>query len=69
MKLQAVDLVIMLGYLLTVILIGLWVSACGAKDLDSYSLGGKAVLRYLLGISDAHEGRVETSVSKVIGKG
>ncbi len=66
MKLQAVDLVIMLGYLLTVILIGLWVSAREAKDLDSYFLGSKALLRYLLGISDAREGRVETSARKVI---
>ncbi len=57
MKLQAVDLVIILGYLLTLILIGLRVSAREAKDLDSYFLGSKALPRYLLGISDARGGK------------
>ena len=43
MKLQTLDLVIILGYFLAVILIGLWVSRRGAKDLDSYFLGGKSL--------------------------
>ncbi|MGD0259980.1 MAG: sodium:solute symporter family protein [Verrucomicrobiota bacterium] len=53
MKLHAVDILIILGYFLTVILIGLWVSRRGAKDLDSYFLGSKSLPWYLLGISDA----------------
>jgi Na+/proline symporter len=53
MKLSAVDIAIILGYFLTVILIGLWVSRRGAKDLDSYFLGSKSLPWYLLGISDA----------------
>ena len=53
MKLHAIDICIILGYFLTVILIGLWVSRRGAKDLDSYFLGGKSLPWYLLGISDA----------------
>jgi SSS family solute:Na+ symporter len=53
MKLHTVDLFIILAYFLTVILIGLWVSRRGAKDLDSYFLGGKSLPWYLLGISDA----------------
>ncbi len=53
MKLHALDIAIILGYFLTVILIGLWVSRRGAKDLDSYFLGSKSLPWYLLGISDA----------------
>ena len=53
MKLHTLDLLIILAYFLTVILIGLWVSRRGAKDLDSYFLGGKSLPWYLLGVSDA----------------
>lgn len=53
MKLSAVDIAIILGYFLTVILIGLWVSRRGVKDLDSYFLGSKSLPWYLRGISDA----------------
>ena len=53
MKLHALDLAIIVIYFVTVILIGLWVSRRGAKDLNSYFLGGKALPWYLLGISDA----------------
>src|SRR5512139_6930 len=53
MKLNPLDIGIIVGYFLTVLLIGLWVSRHGAKDLDSYFLGGKSLPWYLLGISDA----------------
>lgn len=53
MHLHAVNIAIILAYFLTVILIGLWVSRRGAKDLDSYFLGSKSLPWYLLGISDA----------------
>lgn len=53
MKLHAIDLVIIVAYFATVILIGLWVSRRGSKDLDAYFLGGKSLRWYLLGISDA----------------
>jgi Na+/proline symporter len=53
MKLHATDLVIIVGYFLTVILIGLWVSRRGAKDLKSYFLGGNSLPWYVLGVSDA----------------
>ncbi len=53
MKLHGLDLVIIVGYFLTVISIGLWVSRRGAKDLDSYFLGGKKMPWYMLGVSDA----------------
>ena len=53
MNLHPVDIAIILGYFATVILIGLWVSRRGAKDLDSYFLGGKSLPWWMLGISDA----------------
>jgi solute:Na+ symporter, SSS family len=53
MKLHALDLAIIVIYFVTVILTGLWVSRRGAKDLNSYFLGGKSLPWYLLGISDA----------------
>ena len=53
MKLHALDLAVVIIYFVTVILIGLWVSRRGSKDLNSYFLGGKSLPWYLLGISDA----------------
>ena len=53
MKLHSLDIAIIGVYFVTTILIGLWVSRRGAKDLDSYFLGGKSLPWYLLGISDA----------------
>ena len=53
MKLLPLDLAIILLYFVAVLLIGLWVSRRGAKDLDSYFLGGKKMKWYLLGVSDA----------------
>ena len=53
MKLHTLDIAIMVAYFLAVVLIGLWVSRKGSKDLDSYFLGGKTLPWYMLGISDA----------------
>src|SRR5579872_5510207 len=53
MKLHSFDLAIIVIYFVAVILIGLRVSRRGAKDLDSYFLGGKSLPWYLLGVSDA----------------
>lgn len=53
MKLHTLDIAIIVGYFVTVILIGLWVSRRGNQDLDSYFLGGKRLPWYLLGVSDA----------------
>ncbi len=53
MKLHPLDIGIIGAYFVTTVLIGLWVSRRGAKDLDSYFLGGKSLPWYLLGISDA----------------
>lgn len=53
MHLHALDLGIIIGYFVLVIWLGLRVSRRGAKDLDSYFLGGKTIPWYLLGVSDA----------------
>ena len=53
MTLHAVDVGIIVVYFVATILIGFWVSRRGAKDLDSYFLGGKSLPWYLLGISAA----------------
>jgi Na+/proline symporter len=52
-RLQLLDICILLAYFTATILIGLWVSRRGSKDLDSYFLGGKSLPWYLLGVSDA----------------
>jgi Na+/proline symporter len=53
MHLHAIDLGIILGYFVLVVSVGLWVSRRGAKNLDSYFLGGKTLPWYVLGVSDA----------------
>ena len=53
MTLHAVDVGIIVAYFVATILLGFWVSRRGARDLDSYFLGGKSLPWYLLGISDA----------------
>jgi len=53
MQLHTLDVSIIVGYFVVIILLGLWVSRRGVKDLDGYFLGGKSLPWYLLGISDA----------------
>jgi len=53
MKLHAVDVAIIVGYLLTVSLIGVWFSRRASKNINSYLLGGKVLPWYLLGLSNA----------------
>ncbi len=53
MRLQIVDVCILAAYFVATIVIGLWASRRGNKDLDSYVLGDKSLPWYVLGISDA----------------
>ncbi|QQT30306.1 Na+:solute symporter [Sphingobacterium multivorum] len=53
MELSVIDIVIIVCYLLTMIVIGLILKKRASKDLDSYFLGGKSLPYYMLGISDA----------------
>ena len=43
MQLHTLDIAIIVGYFLTVILVGLWVSRRGIKDMNGYFLGGKTL--------------------------
>ena len=53
MNLSSIDVGIIVVYFILSILLGLWISKRGAKDLNSYFLGGKTMPWNLLGISDA----------------
>jgi Na+/proline symporter len=53
MKLHALDAAIILIYFLFAISAGIWVARRGAKDLNSYFLGGKTLPWYYLGVSNA----------------
>ncbi len=53
MTISSVDVAVLVAYFAATILVGLWVSKRGSKDMDSYFLGGKSLPWYLLGISDA----------------
>jgi solute:Na+ symporter, SSS family len=53
MNLHGLDVSIIVGYFIVIILLGLWVSRRGVKDMDGYFLGGKSLPWYMLGVSDA----------------
>jgi Na+/proline symporter len=53
MKLHSIDIAIILVYFLTAISVGIWISRRGAKDLNSYFLGGRTLPWYMLGVSNA----------------
>lgn len=53
MQLGLIDIVIIVCYLLTMIVIGIILKKKASKNLDSYYLGGKSLPFYMLGISDA----------------
>jgi len=53
MQLHAIDITIILAYLVTVILIGFFLSRRASQNLDSYFLGGKKLPWYMLGVSNA----------------
>ncbi len=53
MKLQFLDISIIIAYLALTIFIGFWISKKAKKNLDSYFLGGKSLPWYMLGLSNA----------------
>lgn len=53
MKLQTIDIVILLTYLLTMVLIGVYASKKASKSKEAYLLGGKSMPWYYLGLSNA----------------
>ncbi|MEW6234695.1 MAG: sodium:solute symporter family protein [Candidatus Omnitrophota bacterium] len=53
LQLNAIDIAIVIIYLVVTIGLGFWVSRRAAKNLDSYFLGGKSMPWYILGVSNA----------------
>ena len=53
MHLHVVDIVIILAYLLSTVLIGYWVSKRASQSMQNYFLGGNKMPWYMLGISNA----------------
>jgi SSS family solute:Na+ symporter len=52
-ELHALDVVIIVSYLVMSVLVGYWVSHRASRDMKSYFLGGNVMPWYVLGISDA----------------
>jgi SSS family solute:Na+ symporter len=55
MKLQLIDISILLLYLATMIFIGFWYRKKARENKESYMLGGKSLPWYKLGLSDASD--------------
>jgi SSS family solute:Na+ symporter len=55
MKLQAIDLVILLAYLTTMVVIGWVLRKKARQNKENYLLGGKSLPWYMLGLSDASD--------------
>jgi len=53
MNLHLVDIVIIVAYLASAVLIGYWVSHRASRDMQAYFLGGNKMPWYVLGISNA----------------
>ncbi len=53
MHLHLIDIIIIVGYLLTSVFVGYWVSKRASRDMKSYFLGGNVMPWYVLGVSDA----------------
>lgn len=55
MKLQLVDILIVVAYLVTMVLIGLYMRRKARENKESYLMGGKKLPWYMLGLSDASD--------------
>jgi solute:Na+ symporter, SSS family len=55
MKLQTIDIAIIIAYLLTMLFIGWFLRKKARQNKESYLLGGKKLPWYLLGLSDASD--------------
>ena len=53
MHLHAIDIAIIIAYLVCSVLVGYWVSNRASRDIRAYFLGGNTMPWYLLGISNA----------------
>src|SRR5450432_3796748 len=55
MKLHLIDILILVCYLVTMVLIGLWMRKRARQNKDSYLMGSKSLPWYMLGLSDASD--------------
>ena len=55
MKLQLIDILILISYLVTMIVIGFWMRKKARQNKESYLMGGKTLPWYMLGLSDASD--------------
>jgi Na+/proline symporter len=55
MKLHLIDILILVSYLITMILIGFWMRKKARQNKESYLMGGKSLPWYMLGLSDASD--------------
>lgn len=55
MKLQLIDVLILVTYLASMVLIGFYMRNKAKQDKDSYLMGGKKLPWYMLGLSDASD--------------
>ncbi|WP_319592461.1 sodium:solute symporter family protein [uncultured Draconibacterium sp.] len=53
MKLNVLDLSIIIGYFITTILLGIYFTRLASKNIDSYFLGGRSMPWYILSVSNA----------------
>lgn len=55
MKLQLIDILVMVAYLVSMLLIGIFMRKKASRDKESYLMGGKKLHWFLLGMSDASD--------------
>lgn len=55
MKLQLIDILILVTYLVSMIMIGFWMRKKARQNKESYLMGGKSLPWYMLGLSDASD--------------
>lgn len=53
MILSWIDILVIIGYLVLVLMIGLYISRRASRDMDSYFIGGKTIPWWALGVSNA----------------
>jgi len=53
MILSWIDILVIIGYLVLVLMVGLYISRRASRDMDSYFLGGKTIPWWALGVSNA----------------
>lgn len=53
MKLEVLDFIVIISYIVITLFIGFWLSKKASKNIESYFLGGNSIKWYFLGLSNA----------------